>query len=93
MGLGKTVQSLAWLHLDRSEKNQKSLPAFIICPTSLVENWAEEVKRFTPDKSILVLQGSDRLESNRHYRTAITTRKHDSIRGTCKSTLQRRKGR
>lgn len=60
MGLGKTVQTLAWLQLDRSEKNQKSLPALIICPTSLVENWAEEVKRFTPDKSILVLQGSDR---------------------------------
>ena len=60
MGLGKTVQTLAWLQLDRSEKNQKNLPALIICPTSLVENWAEEVKRFTPDKSILVLQGSDR---------------------------------
>ena len=60
MGLGKTVQTLAWLQLDRSEKHQKNLPALIICPTSLVENWAEEVKRFTPDKSILVLQGSDR---------------------------------
>ena len=60
MGLGKTVQTLAWLQLDRSEKNQKNLPALIICPTSLVENWAEEVKRFTPDKSTLVLQGSDR---------------------------------
>ena len=38
----------------------KKLPALLICPTSLVENWAEEVKKFTPDQSVLILQGSDR---------------------------------
>ena len=60
MGLGKTVQTLAWLQLTRSEENQEKLPALIICPTSLVENWAEEVKKFTPDKTMIILQGSDR---------------------------------
>ena len=60
MGLGKTVQTLAWLQLERCDEDQKKLPALIICPTSLVENWAEEVKKFTPDQSVLILQGSDR---------------------------------
>ena len=60
MGLGKTVQTLAWLQLNRFEKEHQNLPALIICPTSLVENWEEEANKFTPDKKVLALKGSDR---------------------------------
>ena len=38
MGLGKTLQTLAWLQLDRCVEEDEKLPALIICPTSLVEN-------------------------------------------------------
>lgn len=60
MGLGKTVQTLAWLQLNRFDREHQNLPALIICPTSLVENWEEEANKFTPDKKVLALKGSDR---------------------------------
>jgi hypothetical protein len=37
-------------------------PALIVCPTSLVENWAEEAARFTPGLRVLTLSGADRHE-------------------------------
>ena len=60
MGLGKTLQTLAWLQLKRCDEAHADLPALIICPTSLVENWHEEAARFTPDQKVLVLHGGDR---------------------------------
>ena len=60
MGLGKTLQTLAWLQLNRCVEEDEKLPALIICPTSLVENWHEEAMRFTPDQKVTVMHGSDR---------------------------------
>ena len=62
MGLGKTLQALAWLRLRRAHPEADAKPALIICPTSLVENWAEEAARFTPELRVLVLSGSERHE-------------------------------
>lgn len=50
MGLGKTIQTLAFLDILRSKKELKK--TMIIVPTSLVYNWAEEVKKFTPKLEI-----------------------------------------
>jgi superfamily II DNA or RNA helicase len=60
MGLGKTIQALAWLTLERRHPLYQGKPALIICPTSLVENWAEEAARFTPGLRVLALTGNDR---------------------------------
>ena len=60
MGLGKTLQTLAWLKLERSLPSARGKPALIVCPTSLVENWAEEAARFVPSLHVLLLSGSDR---------------------------------
>ncbi|MDZ4200303.1 MAG: DEAD/DEAH box helicase, partial [Kiritimatiellia bacterium] len=60
MGLGKTLQALAWLRLARLDPDARNKPALIICPTSLVENWAEEAGRFTPELRVLVLSGAAR---------------------------------
>jgi len=62
MGLGKTVQTLAWLQLTRLNADADGKPALIVCPTSLVENWAEEMARFTPNLKPLLLSGPDRAE-------------------------------
>jgi superfamily II DNA or RNA helicase len=54
MGLGKTLQALSFL---------AGLPAglsLIVCPSSLVQNWAREAAKFTPDLRVLVLEGPDR---------------------------------
>ncbi len=60
MGLGKTIQTLAWLTLERRHPLYQGKPALIVCPTSLVENWAEESARFTPGLRVLALTGNDR---------------------------------
>lgn len=53
MGLGKTVQTLAFLR----ELGGRSL---IVCPSSLVFNWAREASRFTPERKVLIVEGPDR---------------------------------
>ena len=61
MGLGKTLQTLTWLSLPlaRTEK-PAGMPALIVCPTSLVRNWEQESKKFTPWLKTLVISGPDR---------------------------------
>ena len=58
MGLGKTIQTLALL----ASAPEKHLPALIICPTSLIDNWAREAEKFTPDLKVLVVSGNDRKQ-------------------------------
>ncbi len=62
MGLGKTLQTLTWLNLERTADGAAGKPALIVCPTSLVYNWAEEAARFVPHLKVLALTGSDRHE-------------------------------
>ena len=60
MGLGKSMQTLAWLRVPRTDPRAKGKPALIVCPSSLVENWAEEAARFTPELKVVPLIGADR---------------------------------
>ena len=55
MGLGKTVQTLAFLRAHQGDG-----PALVVCPTSLVTNWENEARKFTPELETLVLEGADR---------------------------------
>ncbi len=49
MGLGKTVQTLALLsEVWTSTPVAERRPALVVCPTSLLTNWAEEAQRFAP---------------------------------------------
>ena len=57
MGLGKTVQLLALLS-SRIRKNGE--PALIVCPASLVVNWAREAARFVPDFRVAAPSGNER---------------------------------
>ena len=56
MGLGKTVQTLALLAADPG----KHLPALVVCPTSLLENWVREAEKFVPTLKVLPITGPDR---------------------------------
>ncbi|MEG1480208.1 MAG: DEAD/DEAH box helicase [Kiritimatiellia bacterium] len=60
MGLGKTLQTLTWLQLSRVREEARRVPALIICPTSLVENWNREAEKFVPWLRRLVVAGPDR---------------------------------
>jgi len=55
MGLGKTVQAISALSL-KIDQDPKAL-SLIVCPTSLLYNWKEELKKFNPKIKALVVDG------------------------------------
>jgi len=65
MGLGKTVQLLSMVWADRVEQrtvlNDDFGSTLLICPMSLVGNWQREAERFTPELTVYVHHGADRL--------------------------------
>ncbi|MBR1999799.1 MAG: DEAD/DEAH box helicase, partial [Lentisphaeria bacterium] len=58
MGLGKTIQSIALL----AGAADKNLPALIVAPTSLVDNWEREIWKFAPSLRVVTIAGPDRKE-------------------------------
>ncbi len=59
MGLGKTVQVLALFSVLK-EKNELG-NVLIVTPVSTLSNWAEEIKRFTPNLTYHIHYGQKRL--------------------------------
>ena len=59
MGLGKTIQTLAHFQHEK-EAGRLKKASLIITPTSVLGNWFEEAKRFTPELRVLVYHGWDR---------------------------------
>lgn len=60
MGLGKTIQTIAFLNQETKEAKN---PSLVVCPTSVVENWTREAKRFAPDLNVMALVGKNRSEN------------------------------
>lgn len=56
MGLGKTLQILTLLAAYKEE--HKSVKALVVCPASLVLNWACEINHFTPSLRSVCIIGS-----------------------------------
>lgn len=56
MGLGKTVQVLAFLLT--ATRAEKGLPSLVVCPASLILNWADEISKFAPSLSFMTLIGN-----------------------------------
>lgn len=54
MGLGKTLQVIALL-VDAKEKGNVSI---VICPSSLILNWYNEINKFAPELNSLVINGT-----------------------------------
>ncbi len=83
MGLGKTVQALSML--DHYKKVNGSLRAIVICPTTLIYNWQNEVMKFTPSLSFHIHHGNTRsrnTEELEKHNIIITTY------GTLRSDVQ-----
>lgn len=55
MGLGKTIQTIAYMDMTKTVYQEK--PFLIICPTSLVTNWVQELEKFASNLSIYVHEG------------------------------------
>ena len=78
MGLGKTIQALALLQ-KRKEDNEainSTGTSLLIMPTSLIYNWLNEAKKFTPKLRLMVHTGTLRYKSPEvfsNYDVIITT--------------------
>ena len=68
MGLGKTVQALVMLQHAKNTDGQ--MPTLIVCPTSVVFNWINEINKFTPGLSVVNLTGADRHAQYKKIKTA-----------------------
>ena len=56
MGLGKTIQTLAFL--SRLKAAGLPGPHLVVTPLAVLQNWANELKRFTPGLSFVKIHGS-----------------------------------
>ncbi|HPH85065.1 MAG TPA: SNF2-related protein [Ferruginibacter sp.] len=74
MGLGKTVQALTMLDYYRTK--YEGLKAIVICPTTLIYNWQNEIRKFTPALTYHIHHGNARsrnAEELQQYNIIITT--------------------
>lgn len=55
MGLGKTLQAIC--AITQHHNRQKGSRSIIVCPTSLLYNWKEELGKFNPKLKTLVVDG------------------------------------
>ena len=63
MGLGKTVQVLAFLLGRKNSGAAGGKPSLLVVPRSLVFNWVAELERFTPQLTCHVSHGTSRAET------------------------------
>jgi len=87
MGLGKTVQALSFLQHFRDTNSR--LNALVVCPTTLMFNWENEIKKFTPSLTYHIHHGGDRTrnkETLAEYNVIITT--YGTLRSDIKLLLE-----
>lgn len=65
MGLGKTLQVIALLDV------QKQKPNLVVCPSSLILNWQDEIEKFAPHMNVVCIYG------NAYARNYLMTQIHD----------------
>ncbi|MEO6915805.1 MAG: DEAD/DEAH box helicase [Chitinophagaceae bacterium] len=87
MGLGKTVQALSFLQYFRDHFG--TLNALVVCPTTLMFNWENEIKKFTPALTYHIHHGGDRARTKeviKSYNVIITT--YGTLRSDIKMLLE-----
>ncbi|MFM2385497.1 MAG: hypothetical protein RL660_254 [Bacteroidota bacterium] len=74
MGLGKTIQTLTLLQ--SVLENNGTVHALVVCPTTLLYNWENEIKKFTPALTYLIHHTAQRTNKQPvlwQYNIIITT--------------------
>jgi non-specific serine/threonine protein kinase len=65
MGLGKTLQTITFLQYLKTK--YKGSTHLVICPTSLIYNWEDELKKFAPSLKYHIYYGLEREFSEAHF--------------------------
>jgi len=74
MGLGKTVQAIASILEETLRPNSNlSLKNLVVMPTSLIFNWTDELKKFSPSITPYAYTGMDRGDINKIDADVILT--------------------
>jgi SNF2 family DNA or RNA helicase len=58
-----TIQLIAFL-LNLKQQNILTKPTLLVCPTSVINNWEREVKKFAPTLKTLIHHGENREQGN-----------------------------
>ena len=82
MGLGKTVQALSFLQFYND--TFRSLRAIVVCPTTLMFNWENEIKKFTPDLTYFIHHGGDRARDKEAFASNIIITTYGTLRSDIK---------
>lgn len=74
MGLGKTIQTLTFLQ--HYKNKHEKLHVIVVCPTTLLFNWENEINKFVPELTYLIHHGPNRssnADSLFNYNIIIST--------------------
>jgi len=76
MGLGKTLQAI--IAITQCHKQEKNHTSIVVCPTSLLYNWKEEINKFNPELKPLIVDGIPNqrkklISSAKDYDVVITS--------------------
>lgn len=90
MGLGKTIQTLTYLYHLKQEKGP-AFSALVVCPTSLLYNWENEIRKFTPGISYFIHHGASRnLQQIENGTASIIITTYGTLRSDIKSFADHR---
>lgn len=73
MGLGKTLQVLTTIQYFKQEGYLEKEHVLVIAPTSLLTNWQEEIRKFTPDLTSYIFHGTHRRFTKKKYDVYLTS--------------------
>ena len=73
MGLGKTLQVLTTIQHFKDEGKLEKEKVLVIAPTSLLTNWQQEIKKFTPDLTSYIFHGQGRRFTKKQYDVYLTS--------------------
>ena len=73
MGLGKTLQVLTTIQYLKEQGHLEKEKVLVIAPTSLLTNWQEEIRRFTPDLTSYIFHGTHRRFTKTKYDVYLTS--------------------
>ncbi len=79
MGLGKTLQVITFMAYVQDKKRK-----LVVCPASLVYNWASEIEKFAPTLSYVIVSGAPEIRKQ-----AIENSKEGDILITSYDSLKR----
>ena len=78
MGLGKTIQLLAFL-TNKAEIRKKEKASLLVLPASLINNWSNEIKRFSPKLKTLIAHASGDFTNNKVVPIVKETDRYDLV--------------